>query len=137
MLILMVWFVSPTLARSSRPGYPSHRVPREDVEAWVQKIKAAGIKSIICLLSDELDYYNQALGDKGGLLEFYRRQGFEVVSIPVTDIQFPPMSNEALARVEAAFRSVSKPVLIHCSAGIDRTGASVEHLQRRDLVAAG
>jgi protein tyrosine phosphatase (PTP) superfamily phosphohydrolase (DUF442 family) len=123
------WVIPGRLARSSRPGFggpnPTDVDPTE-VETWLDRAGAQGIRSVLCLLDErQLGYYPRL---PGGLLETYRRAGLEVVSLPVPDMQTPPISESELPRVKEAFRELPEPLLIHCSAGLDRTGAAVEYL---------
>lgn len=115
------------LYRSSRPGYSggaSLPVRMGDVQTWLDAAQAAGIVSIICLLDEE----HLCLYPDGDLLGIYRTAGFEVRHIPTRDHSIPPLTNEQLAAVLRAYRELPKPALIHCSAGIDRTGAAVAHI---------
>jgi protein tyrosine phosphatase (PTP) superfamily phosphohydrolase (DUF442 family) len=99
------------------------------VERWVDKATAEGVVSIICLLGeDQLGLY-QVLPE--GLMEYYRQCGFRVAHIPVADHRRPPLSAAEAAKVWAAFQTLPKPVLIHCSAGIDRTGQAVAYVLRQ------
>jgi len=120
------------LFSSSRPGYDYGRnspVAAEVVGDWIGAAKSQGVKSIVCLLNEQhLKLYGAV---PGGLLQAYRDAGFEVGHVPVVDHQRPPLSAEELAVVERKFEELPKPVLVHCSAGIDRTGAAVRHLKNR------
>ncbi len=119
--------VNPLLYRASRPGYPSHVVSLEEVQHWCRKAKNIGIKTILCLLAEEqLAYYNSV---PNGLLEYYRSQGFEVIHHPVQDHLKPPIPPECLPMICADYRSAAKPVLVHCSAGMDRTGGVVSCIE--------
>ena len=126
------WVLSNVLARGRRPGYPSERgrqVPVAEVDAWIAKVHDFGIKSIICLLSDDqLPLYDQI---PGGLIAFYRAKGFTVEHVPAKDHQNPPLTENHLQKIWVAYEGLPKPVLIHCSAGRDRTGMAINHLQRK------
>ena len=126
------WELKNRLARSSRPGYSGEKgqlVPKSEVDAWIKDAKGLGIASIICLLGEgQLNLYDDL---PGGLVSYYRFFGFAVEHVPALDHQDPPLSDYDLERIWSAYQSLEKPVLIHCSAGIDRTGKAVQHIQNR------
>ena len=127
---MIKWVIPDRLARSSRPGYsPGHLpVARVKVDAWLDEVRNAGIKSIVCLLAQEHLGLYQDLPSGCSLTDYYRHQRFEVAHIAVLDHQQPPLSEEDLRCIAAAYERLPKPVLVHCSAGIDRTGRAVRHL---------
>ena len=115
------------LYRSSRPGYSGGGklpVGMGEVQRWMEAAQSLGVVSIMCLLADE----HLCLYPDGDLLGIYRAAGFEVRHIPATDHRRPPLTEDQLAAVLQAYRELPKPALIHCSAGIDRTGAAVAHI---------
>lgn len=133
MQIWVQWVRQGVLARSPRPGFApgaEFAVRRETVDAWIAHVRALGIASIICLLDgDQLPLYNRALPE--GLLACYTAAGFAVAHIPTPDGKTHPFTSEQLEAAWQAFCRLPKPVLVHCSAGVDRTGRVVGHILRR------
>ena len=122
--------IPDVLFATSRPGYDygaNAPVTPEVVAHWIAEVESMGAKSIICLLNDQHLKLYGALPD--GLLQAYRDAGFEVGHVPVVDHQRPPLSGIELKSVEQHFNELPKPTLIHCSAGVDRTGAAVRYLK--------
>ena len=138
------WEIPKKLARSSRPGYPTRKtVPLKTVDEWIAGAKKAGIKSILLLLGpDQLHMYKDV---PGGLPNYYRKNGFKVAHVPTIDkhrvfinakLKAPKgmkwLSQSKLNKAYAAYKKLPKPVLVHCSAGIDRSGAVVSHIKNRE-----
>jgi hypothetical protein len=120
----------PVFGREKRGRHLPVEASGEVLE-WIGRLKQLGITSIISLMHpNELKHYARLnLGAKD-LLEAYRRAGFEVRHVPwddpahrtgLTDATF----KEELERVRSDalkhFDQLPKPVVLHCSAGIDRS----------------
>ena len=138
---LVVWVIYSVLACAHRPlrhhptfGGSGRDLPPdavEEVRRWVSRIWEHGFRSIICLMHPkELKHYAQLDLGTPNLIEFYRQTGFDVRHIPWDDPahRLPAergLFSEELARVQEsafeAFNMLPKPVLLHCSAGIDRS----------------
>jgi hypothetical protein len=147
---LLVWVIPNRLACAHRPlrhhpvfGDSGRDLPSEaapEVLKWVRRIKEDyGIQSIIPLISTrEIRHYAQLDLGAEDLIDLYRKN-FEVRHIPWEDpahrlVKSSEASRfkEELARVKAdalrAYDELPKPVLIHCSAGIDRSSPVAAHI---------
>jgi protein tyrosine phosphatase len=125
------WVIAGKLARGRRPGYDGLResVPEPVVADWCDSVASEGIRSILCLLAAEhLELYAEVTG---GLLRYYETRDFKVAHVSVVDHKWPPLDHAELEAVWEAFRAMPGPVLIHCSAGIDRTGAAITHIRAK------
>jgi protein tyrosine/serine phosphatase len=128
----MRWVISGALARSTRPGYPSRNVEKETVLSAIDHWKSEGIRSVICLLSmDELLDYQANDAD---LLDLYEENDLISRIIPVENHKEYPLNDEEMDAVWMLYQKIEKPVLIHCSAGMDRTGAAVNLIMERSKI---
>ncbi len=137
---IVVWVIPGKLASSQRPlrdhpqfggRKPLPLAARPLVISWVEEIKRIGIRSIICLLvGKQLDLYSRLDLHECGLLGYYETQGLQVRHFPMTDYQRPQVSH--MQKVLEAFNELLKPVLLHCSAAIDRTAPVAAFIAHHD-----
>jgi hypothetical protein len=100
------------------------------VREWTARLQLIGIRSIISLMhTRDLSHYAGLDLGAPTLLDFYKARGLEVAHLPWED---PHHSKTSSAHVRKKLRAVRgkalqeyrrlpKPVLVQCSAGIDRT----------------
>lgn len=138
---LVVWVIPGLLAVAHRPlrhhpefggsGLPLPRRATSEVESWVNRILAHGFRGLICLMHPKEVAHYAAL-DLGvpDLIALYRAKGLKVCHLPWDDPQHRPADEKPLfshellrIRVRAleCFHHLPKPVVLHCSAGIDRS----------------
>ena len=135
---ILIWLLNGNLACSQRPlrdhpifGGRRHPLPpkaKPVVIEWVDRVQSLGVPSIISLLEDgqHEKYYMRGGLDlhPQGLYGYYGSRGFDYCVIPIVDSPKSLRSNQGRVlerKVLAAFDRMPKPVLLHCSAGIDRT----------------
>lgn len=105
-----------SLTLTSAPGWPSFT--QNDI---VKDLKALSKNAlIICLLekAEMEDYYRRI-----SLLDIYRRLGAEVISFPIEDMWIPEDLDSFVNLIKTIHKSLAtKNVVIHCAAGMGRTG---------------
>lgn len=139
--VLFIWVMNDQLACAHRPlrhhpefGGSGRRLPSEaasEVIRWVDRIVAAGFHSLICLMHPkEIAHYSGLDLGASNIIELYRVKGLKVCHLPWADpahrVDHGRTSFEVeLLRIRAealeCFDRLPKPVLLHCSAGIDRS----------------
>lgn len=137
---LLVWVIPKALACAHRPlrhhphyGGSGLPIPKEGtplILEWVEQIHLEGIASIISFMHNrDLRCYREI--DLGGrnLIAFLEHEGFRMCHLPWEDPAHsktdPGVKRAKLEQVRrdalAAYDRLPKPVLLQCSAGIDRS----------------
>lgn len=103
----------------------SKRDPGERL--WDEYLQA-NIKTVVLLAGDE----ECMLRAKRDLFSFYKDAGLDVITLPVPDYNVPEIGALELA-VENAYQTAKSGtnVVIHCYAGVGRTGLFAACLARR------
>ena len=145
---LLVWVIPDKLACAHRPlrhhplfGGSRRDLPPEAAPAifeWVKRMHSAGIRAIISLMHPkEVRHYAKLDLGADDLIDFYRKQGFEVEHLPWDDPAHRQPEGRAkfgdeLVRIRdealSAYDALPEPVVLHCSAGIDRSSPVAAHI---------
>jgi len=137
---LVVWVIESNLACCHRPlrynclyGGSARfldTAAKPLIEAWMAEILRLRFRSVLCLMSpEEVNLYRQIEFDGMDLLEYYEHAGLRVSNIPWKDPHHVRSDRAALQKKTEEvskialenYHELPKPVLLHCSAGIDRS----------------
>ena len=137
---LVVWVIELNLACCHRPlrhnrlygGSARFLDPAAKplIEAWMAEILRLGFRSVLCLMSqEEVEFYRRIAFGGMDLLEYYEHSGLRVSNIPWKDPHHVRSDRTALQKKTeevskmalVEYHKLPKPVLLHCSAGIDRS----------------
>jgi hypothetical protein len=99
---------------ADRPGYTP-----ADVDAWIDDMLARGIRRVVCLLEPaRLERYDDLIGH-------YRRRFVHALHAPIDDHGLPTTALlEQILDALATAERVGEPIVLHCAAGMGRTGLS-------------
>ncbi len=147
---LVIWVIPKGLACAHRPlrHHPlfvgsGRTLPPEaaaEVVRWVDRIVAAGFRGLICLMHPkEIAHYASLDLGLCDIIELYHAKGLQVCHLPWDDPAHRPTHERAsfgaeLLRIRnealECFDKLPKPVLLHCSAGIDRSAPVCAYIHK-------
>ncbi len=121
------WVIEGVLASSGRPGFPNHSVSTKAVDQWIARIDRLGVRSVICMLSEDEEavYYRRL---RQSLVDCYSEAGLQVRQVSYEDMGVAVTLPILVDRVLTAFAILPKPVLVHCSAGVERSQLATESI---------
>jgi len=148
---LLVWIIPGQLAVAYRPlrhhpifggsGRSLSEESASEVICWVKRIVDQGFRGLICLMhAKEVAHYARLDLGAPDIIAFYRAKGLEVCHLPWDDPAHRPAHERAsfeeeLARIRVqaleCFDGLPKPVLLHCSAGIDRSSPVCAYIHQQ------
>lgn len=151
---VMTWVMEKSLACAPRPlryhhvyGGSGNDLPAEakpELDKWIRSVRKEGIVSIICFVSEkELAHYCELLPDGMNLIDYYKSLGFRVCHVPWSDPAHTGYDNfqseveEKRPVLLEAYDQLPKPVLVHCSAAIDRSPPVVAYVVLKRGTAGG
>lgn len=104
---------------SSRPGFPSKEVTREEVAAWSAFMKQKGIKRVLSLLGDDEKCYYKDVDIDVAMVEEFGEGNYTRTSV------FTPDSREIMSGAMKTARQAGDAIVIHCSGGEGRAGLGI------------
>jgi protein-tyrosine phosphatase len=110
----------PTVFGAARAGYPSLHPTDDAVADWLAFLDRRGIERVCCLLDDDqLDTYDDLLGTYADHFGPDR-----VCHAPIPDYERvdPAVLVETILPFLTTADRREEPVVVHCSAGLGRTG---------------
>ena len=118
-LLLLAALVSCTGFREGAPGL--FRSPQPSEETLIQRIEDHGIRTVVSMRGGR----NARIAARAALVA-----DLDHVAIPISAKR--PVPPDALLQLWEAAREAERPILVHCRAGVDRTGLAMAVLVLHD-----